>query len=503
MASSTQRESLLAELARLTQRAQEGLAAQDGAGALAAAEAALRLARSDPYALILRGQALLLLGRAAAAAADFTTVLRTQPAMTALHMLLGNACRAQGLHAEAAEAYGTAVRLDPAMAGAWHNLGLTRIAQDRYADGARFLRRACALAPDAAASWNSLGAALFEDGADVAALCAFGQAARVAPADVAEAVRADWNRSMLLLARGDVRRGWPLFERRPGGTRGPTPAPFGLPFITGRPEPGMRVLVTVEQGLGDIVTVLRFIPLLAAQGVRIVMHRPAPLRRLLDGFAGVETFLEDGDPVPAVDGVLPCLSLPGLFIDDAGHVPGPMPYLSPDPELVAQWRPALSGAVGLKVGFVWAGNPDYKRDRSRSPGLGPVLPLMRLPGITPVILQKGGGRNDLDSHDLPGNAIDLAPGLGDLADTLAVLSQLDLLVSACTMPVHLAGAAGVPVAILLSAVPDWRWGHLSGDSPWYPSARLYRQARAGDWSDPVGRLGRDLSQRVAGMGVTV
>lgn len=477
-------------------RAQAHLAAGRTAEALAGAQEAGALFPGDIFAQIIQGQALMALDRAEEAAEIFQTASRLVPDDPPLLILLGNARRTTGAHAAAAAAYRAVTRLWPDMAGAWHNLGLALITLDQPVDAAAALRRACALDPTAAASWNSLGAALNDRGALSAALCAFIEAGRVARAGGREARRATWNEAVLRLARGEMARGWELYEHRAGGRQGPTAPPFGLPFVNGMPRPGMRVLITVEQGLGDVIMTLRFLPLLAAQGVDIILQRPEPLRRLLAGFPGVAGFLDDGETPPPVDGVIPCMSLPGLFVRDADHVPGIVPYLHADPLLVDQWRPALSAAQGLRVGFVWAGNPDHSRDRHRSLPLAAMLPLMHLPGITPVILQRGSGRTGLEVPGrLPNHAIDLGQAVADTADTLAILTQLDLLVSCCTMPAHLAGAAGLPVSILLDAAPDWRWGMEGSRSPWYQGAWLYRQELHSDWNGPVGRIAADLSRR--------
>ncbi len=477
-------------------QAQRVLAVGDAATALRLADEALALSGVDIFARIIRGQALMALGRLREAATAFSHVSKAVPKDAGVQILLGNARRGLGEHAAAADAYRAAIGAQPDMAGAWHNLGLALIALDRPVEASKALRHACALEPDAAAHWNSLGAALYDRGAVEPAICAFTRAGHVATPGGREARRAAWNEGLLRLSRGEMRRGWALYDHRAGGPEGEGPPPFGLPFVRGMPRPGLRVLITVEQGLGDIIMVLRFIPLLAAQGVQVYLQRPEPLRRLLVGFPGVTGFVDDGAALPDLDGVLPCMSLPRLFVEDAGHIPGTTPYLRPDPALVEQWRPALAPATGLRVGFVWAGNPDHSRDRHRSVPLAAMLPVMQLPGITPVILQKGGGRSTMGMGDgLPANAIDLGPALTDVADTLAVLAHLDLLVTCCTMPAHLAGAAGVPAYVLLDRAPDWRWGLDCSTSPWYYSIRLYRQEQASDWSSPVGRIAADLSRR--------
>lgn len=477
-------------------QAEQLLADGDPAGAQLAAAKAVLLDPKDSYAQAQLGQALLRLHRPQEAIEAFQAALIAAPDMPALHLLLGNAYRASGDNARAAPAYARTVALAPDMAGAWRNLGLAQLGTNRAAEASVTLRHACALEPDSAANWNSLGAALHATGAVDAALCAFTEAGRRGAVGTSEGNRARWNESLLRLLTGDMARGWVLYEFRRDGPAGAREAPFGLRFLAQQTVSGMRVLVTVEQGLGDILMILRFLPLLAAEGVRIFMQRPASMRRLLAEYPGVEAFLDEGMRVPPVDGVLPCMSLPGLFVRDAGHVPGRVPYLHPDPVLADRWESRLAEARGLRVGFVWAGNPDNARDLERSLSLDQVLPLMSIPGISPVVVQVGGGRQQMAQHSLPSGTIDLGADITDIADTAAILSRLDVLVSCCTMPAHLAGAIGIPTNILITAVPDWRWGLGRADTAWYPTARLFRQERPGDWSVPLAELARDLSMRI-------
>lgn len=160
----------------------------------------------------------------------------------------------------------------------------------------------------------------------------------------------------LFADRGQT-RGWPLHAYRRTGPLGGGAAPFGLPVIAGRPSAGTRVLVTIEQGLGDVVMVLRFLPLLAQEDVHIILQRPEPFRRILTAFPGAESFLDDGMPAPDVDGVQHCMTLPSLFVDNDRHVPGTVPYLRPDPALVARWEKQLAGPRGCEWGSFGQGIP--------------------------------------------------------------------------------------------------------------------------------------------------
>lgn len=489
-----------AQAAALLAQAEQCLTAGDAEGALVLADRAITLDARNPNGPTQRGNALMRLSQPAAAAAAFQTAIRLYPGLPALWMLAGTAHRAAGAHDEAAAAYAGATRLDPGLAGAWHNLGLSLRMTGDLRGAARALRHASALSPQDGAHWNALGSVLHAAGHWHQAADAWRFALRQPDPDAGQSRRrAGWNLCQSLLLQGDMAGGWALHHHRPSFPALDRP-PFDVPLLAGRPRHGQRILITVEQGLGDVIMVLRFIPLLLEAGVQVVLQRPAALRRLMmGGWFDTVLILDDGAPLPPVDAQIPCMGLAELFVIDADHIPGPMPYLRPNPALVASWGQAVAKGHGLKVGFVWAGNPAFPGDQARSPRLGPLLPLFSQPGITPVILQHGPGRDDLQGVSLPPHTIDLG-GQGDIADTAAILANLDLLVTSCTMPAHLAGALGMPVALLLPFCPDWRWQIGRTDTPWYPATRLYRQERPGDWRAPVADLAHDLTLRIGGQG---
>lgn len=478
----------------LLRQAEDRLAAGDAAAALTAADQAVRLAPAHPNAHTQRGSALLRLGRAAEAAAAFQAAIRLYPDLAALHLLAGNAFRAAGDHRAAVDCYAEAAQRDPSQAGIWHNIGLSRRALGDHAGAARALRRACALGPAAAAHWNALGSVLHASNQADHAVRAWRWGRRLDETTKgAEWRRAGWNLSQALLRQGVMAEGWALHHHRPSYPTDPIP-----PILDRTPRPGEHVYVTIEQGLGDIIMALRFIPLLLAEGAIVSLQCPEPLRPLMRGgwFDQVTLVPEGHSPPSACAGQIPCMSLPGLFVTDADHVPGAVPYLQADPARLAVVRERLSRAAGLRVGFVWAGNPGFAADRERSPGLAPLLPLLTLPGLTPILLQQGAGRDDLARLSVPPHTIDLGAEGGDLANLAAALTEIDLLVTSCTMPAHLAGALGVEMAVLLAHVADWRWLDQRSDSPWYPSARLYRQPKAGDWASVVAALAADLTLRI-------
>ena len=202
-----------------------------------------------------------------------------------------------------------------------------------------------------------------------------------------------------------------------------------------------------------------------------------------------ETVIGCGEAVPPSDIECPLMSLPAVFATALDSIPAALPYLRADPVRSALWRDRLGTGGEPKVGVVWAGNPNFRHDRRRSPGLAALRSIFDLPGIRFFGLQMAEGRRDLEKIAMPESFRDLGGDIVDFADTAAIMDNLDLVISSCTAPAHLAGALARPVWILLPHAPDWRWLLDRDDSPWYPTARLFRQPAPGDW--------RSVAERVA------
>jgi hypothetical protein len=259
---------------------------------------------------------------------------------------------------------------------------------------------------------------------------------------------------------------------------------------------GKTILLHAEQGFGDSLMLLRYAPLVAARGGRVVVEVPRALERLAARLAGGPyTLVAAGQPLPAFDLHCPLMSLPLAFGTTPETIPAAVPYFSAAPDAIARWRARLATAAGMKIGIVWAGNPVHLNDASRSIALDRLASLFELPETQWYSLQVGERASDLAK--LPaGRITDLAPDLTDFAETAAAISALDLVISVDTAVAHLAGALGHAVWILLPFDPDWRWLLERGDSPWYPTARLFRQPKRGDWDSVVHAL-RDALRELA------
>ena len=225
------------------------------------------------------------------------------------------------------------------------------------------------------------------------------------------------------------------------------------------------------------------------------------LVRLFTTLPGVDEVVGRSAPPPPHDAHAALLSLPHRFGTTLATVPAEVPYLHAEPERVEFWRQRLGPRPAggrLRVGLVWAGNPAFKDDRRRSPGLDALLPLLGVEGVAFVALQKGAGRQDLERcGPLPPSFTDLGAEIADFADTAAIMANLDLVISSCTAPAHLAGALGRPVWTVLPFSPDWRWLERGDTTPWYPTMRLFRQAASGDWASVIADVRAALARAVA------
>ncbi|MGY0712718.1 tetratricopeptide repeat protein [Azospirillum argentinense] len=388
---------------------------------------------------------------------------------------------------EAVTALRRLLRLRPDAANGWYALSLA----EPGALGS--LRRALALQPDHRNALSGLANRLRDQREIAASLRLHDRAVRLEPASA----EARWNRSLARLLAGDLTGGWEDYEARWGVADFPT-KPRGLPqpLWSGESIAGQTILLHEEQGRGDAIQFVRYAPLVAARGARVLLEVGADLVPLFRGLPGVERVFARGEALPTFDWQCPLLSLPRAFATRLETIPAAVPYLTADPARIGAWRGRLAGD-GLTVGLVWAGNPQFAGDRERSPGLAALASLLAVPGCRFFGLQLGPGHDELARRAMPPSFTDLAPQIRDFADTAAIMASLDLVVSSCTAPAHLAGALGVPLWVLLSHAPDWRWLLDRADSPWYPTARLFRQPRPGDWATAVGEVAAALAERAA------
>lgn len=371
-----------------------------------------------------------------------------------------------------------------------NNLGLCLRLQGRLEEAIASYRQALAINPGYAEAYNNLGLDLQANGALASAIEAFEHALRLQP-DFADA---HWNFGLALLLRGDFQRGWPEYEWRLRCRAFSADGLLlhGVPSWRGEALAGKTILLHREQGAGDTLQFLRFVPLLHELGARVLLDVPPELSELAATLSPAVEMLDRSRPFPPPDFTCTLMSLPYRLRVPPEAFSKMLPYLRADAQKVAAWRDRLANSAGVRVGLVWAGNPQHSNDRNRSCPLHFLHPLLTMPGVSWFSLQKGAASADAAAAPLT----DVAADLHSYADSAALLQALDLLVCVDTSVGHLAGALGRPVWMLLPFAPDWRWQEAREDSPWYPSLRLFRQSAAGDWKGVVTRLGvalRDLT----------
>ena len=430
---------------------------------------------------------------------------------------------------EQAEAHlRTAFALNPAQIEtliAWCQF---RAAQNDLAGAWSWLRRALLSEPCNAEAVNVHGILLHSDGRFAEAVFAFERAEQLGSKSAAsnrgnslldlgrmpealraheQAVEADpthpgarYNLALTRLRLGEWQTGWQDYEARWKFREvHPIPRRFDVPRWQGEPLLGRRILLHAEQGLGDTIQFSRYANLVAARGGKVMLQVQRPVERLMRSLAAglIEvTHLGDASPDyhPPFDLECPLLSLPAVFGTTVDTVPWPGPYLAADPaEALDKQRLFPAANPNLRVGLAWAGNPRYKADRLRSTSLPTFLPLLRSADCTWLSLQKGDPARQIASLPAAVSVLDASSHDGDLAETAALIASLDLVITTDTCIAHLAGAMAKPVWILLPHLADWRWMEQRETTPWYPTARLFRQSWPGEWADLIERVAAELS----------
>lgn len=455
----------------------------------AAADALGRLLLLSPWSTeprLKRAHALLHAGRNEDAVETLLTLLGMTPLSVAGYTNLGVALRRLGRVEEAMAAYRSALGFSSGEPGTLNNLGITFQDLGRYEEAAACFRLSIAVQPDGGHAHLNLGLVARDEMRVDESIRLARRAATLEPA-LAEAHTALGHG---LLIKGEFREGFAEYEWRTRMADFPSPRrDFASPVWDGSPLAGRTLLVHDEQGVGDTIMFARYAALLHTHGARVFLDCNGQLVRLLSSMPGIAGVIPRYDPAPPHDFHVALASLPHLLRATLYTIPAPLAYLRAEPALVESWRARLGPRRGLRIGLVWAGNPDFKGDRLRSPGLAAFRPLLDLPGVSVYGLQKGAGRRDLDRcGPLPASFVDLGADISDFADTAAIMDNLDLVVTSCTGPAHLAGALGRPVWTVLPFAPDWRWLEHGVCTPWYPTMRLFRQERRGDWSAVVARL---------------
>ena len=465
--------------------------------ALASYDRALTLRPDYAETLCNRGLTLLELKRFEEALASCDRALMLRPDYPEALSNRGNALRQLKRFEEALASYDRALALRPDYAGALSNRGLILHELERFEEALASCDRALSVRPDHVEALLNRGNALSELRRFGEALASYDRALTLRP-DYAEA---HLNEALTRLLVGEFEDGWEKHEWRwetkqhRSARRG-----FTQPLWTGRENIADKaVLLHAEQGLGDTIQFCRYVPLVAARAARVILEVQRPLHELMSTLCGATQIVSRGDPLPDFDMHCPLLSLPLAFGTRFESIPSMTPYLHTPTHTLRHWTTRLGSPDRPRVGICWAGRPNFKGDLSRSIGVSPMLPLLANTDVQFFGLQKDVRAGDTEILRHNPQITHLGDEIETFSDTAAIISSMDLVISSDTSVVHLAGALGKPIWILLQYVPDWRWLLDREDSPWYPTARLFRQDETRDWDSVIARVRAALHDFVRSM----
>jgi tetratricopeptide (TPR) repeat protein len=406
----------------------------------------------------------------------------------------GNTLNSLKRYDEALATYDRALALHPGHAGVHYNRGTTLHEMKRYEEALTSYDHAVSLQPNYPQALSNRGAALYELIRHKEALASYDRAIGLQP-DFPEA---HWNAASLCLLTGNFGRGWAEYEWRwQYEAMALAKRNFAQPLWRGEAIDGQAILLYGEQGLGDAIQFCRYASLVAARGGKVILEVDKRLQELVAGVAGVTQVKSRGDAFPNFDWHCPLLSLPLVFGTQLDTIPSAASYLGASPRKLAGWSDLLGAKNRCRVGLVWSGNAAHKRDQNRSMGLSTLLPILDA-NATFISLQKDIRPADAALLGQRGDIVQFPDKLVDFSDTAALMAHLDLIISVDTSTAHLAGALGRPVWILLPYLPDWRWLLDRDTSPWYPSARLFRQDETRAWESVVVRVRAALSDFIDG-----
>jgi Flp pilus assembly protein TadD len=444
--------------------------------------------------LIGLGAALLGLDRNAEALARLEKAAALLPEEIEAHVQLGVALVRLERHAEAVASFDRALAIKRDRPEVLNNRGVALTALGLMDEALQSFIESAALAGGTADTHTNMGVVFKSIGDYRQAAFCFDRALSLSRDDPA----ASFELAFLRLTLGDFRGGWPLYEAR---FRVPALAvpkrDFAAPRWDGKaPLPGKTILVHAEQGLGDTIQFVRYLPMLAERDATVVFEVMPQLKALMASLPGAVSVLARGEPLPRVDYHCPLVSLPRAFETQMATIPRSVPYLAAESARVASWANRLQGLRGLRVGIAWQGNMQVERliwARGRSIPLHALAPLAEIPEVALVSLQKGPGTEQLGQVPFRDRILDLGPqfdgGPDAFRDSAAVMENLDLVITSDTSIAHLAGALARPVWVALNASADWRWLLDRTDSPWYPTMRLFRQPdRSRGWAPVVADL---------------
>lgn len=419
----------------------------------------------------------------------YDRVIALQPGYAAAYNNKGHIFQHFKRNPEALEGFEKAIQLNPDYAEAHYNRGFLLFKLHRQDESLDCFNRAIFLNPDYAEAYNGKGYLLHKYNRHDEAIECFEKAISLKPG-YADAYA---NSSLSHLIRGDFEKGWPAYEWRLRRDEVLESARnFARPQWMGElPVSGKTILLHYEQGLGDTIQFCRYARMAADLGAEVILEVQPSLMRLLKDLDGVVTLVERGQQLPPFDLHCPLMSLPLAFRTDMDSIPAYSGYIAPDADNVKRWSEVLGHKKGLRVGLMWSGSLTHINDHNRSIPLQQFIRMLPA-GVDLVSLQKEIRPEDLITLDAHPEILRIGEDMADFTDTAALCELVDIVLTVDTSVAHLAGAMGKPVWILLPFNPDWRWLLEREDTPWYPTAKLYRQMRTGDWDEVIEKVRADL-----------
>jgi tetratricopeptide (TPR) repeat protein len=420
----------------------------------------------------------------------YQKVIKLEPTSFQAYFNLGNAFRDKKQIDEAITCYRETLKLNPVFVGAYCNLG--NIIRDKgdLEEAELLYRKAIHLDPDFAEAYNNLGDVLQDKGQYDEAITNYSKALQRNP----NLIESKWNISLIDLLFGKFEEGWKGLELS-WQLKDNLIRHCSRPLWDGADIAGRTILLHEEQGFGDIIQFVRYAPLVAQRGAKVIVECQKELTSLMKTIEGVHWVVAYDEQLPEFDVHCPLLRLPFIFNTNLETIPANVPYIMADSLVVEHWKDKLkSDNAQLKIGLVWAGNPTLKGDLFRSCSLETFSPFAHFKDITFYSLQKWKSAEQAKNPPVGMRLIDYTDEIRDFSDTAAFIENLDLIISVDTAVAHLAGAMGRPVWTLLPFAPDWRWMLNREDSPWYPTMRLFRQSSWGDWKSVINRMKEELRE---------
>jgi tetratricopeptide (TPR) repeat protein len=459
----------------------------------------VQLQPSDPEGYANLSTALVKAQRTDEALAAAKKAIELAPARAEGYSNLGSLYQKLGRLDDAVQEFERALQIDPEFGLAHGNLGSAYEQLDRYDEAAVEFEKAAQLMPNYLLVFNTLSALYRSMNRDADSLHAADRALQIEP----NHPDGHGNRAFALLSMGRLVEGFEEYEWRWRCLNFTTaPREFDRPMWDGSDPAGRSILVHTEQGYGDVLQMVRYLPMLAQRGARIILECAPPLKTLLDSVQGVDRVIVAGLKLPDFDLHCPIMSLPRAFGTTLETIPNQVPYLVAPEARRALWWPKVDeiAAGRLKVGIIWGGNA--KPDPRRSCDLPHLAALWDVPGVSYISLQTGAPATQLKELQPGFEIVHLGDQLKDFADTAAIMERLDLIITIDTAAAHLAGALGKRTWLMLPFSPDWRWLRDREDSPWYPTMRLFRQLSRGDWKSVAAQITRELRSLAGSAGAS-